>query len=92
MIPEKWVIKITPENKPILQKYNYCNKEIGYDYTMNAYYGNSCYGEWDIQADEVEIDIEYFIKHIVNNEPFIYEFANEDHTYLKSFLKKLKIK
>lgn len=89
MIPEKWVIKITPENKPILQKYNYCNKEIGYDYTMNAYYGNSCHGEWDIQADEVEIGIEYFIKYIANKEHLI---INEDYTYLKLFLKKLNIK
>lgn len=89
MIPERWVIKITKENKPILQKYKYCNKVLDYDYTLNAYYGNKCTGDWIIQEDEVEIDIDYFIKHIVNEEPVI---INEDYSYLKSFLKKLNIR
>ena len=89
MIPENWVIKVTIKNKPILQKYEYCNKGEGYNYAVGAYYGNKCAGDWCMQEDEVEIDIEYFIKHIVNNEPIV---INEDHTYLKSFLKKLKIK
>jgi len=59
---------------------------------MNAYYGNVCKGDWNIHDDEVEIDIKYFIKHIVNKESFIEKIINEDYNYLISFLKKLNIK
>lgn len=86
-IPEKWVIKVTPENKPILQQYTHCNKDLNYNYTINTYYGNKCLSEWMIRDGEIEITIEYFMKYIVNKELF-----KEDLNHLTSLFKKLKIK
>lgn len=89
-IPKKWIIKITSENKSILQKYTYCNQPLGYNYTINGYYGNTCLGDYEKQEDEVEITFEYFMRYIVNKESFITK--KENLNYLITLFKKLGIK
>ena len=92
MIPERWVIKITRKNRPIVQQYTHCNKDLDYEYSLGAFYGNKCNGEWNKPDKDKEITIEYFIKYIVNKEHLLEEVINEDYNYLKIFLKKLNIK
>lgn len=40
VIPDKWCIKITTENKNIIQKFRW-GWPIGYDYTIGGYYWKS---------------------------------------------------
>jgi len=68
-LPKNWVIKVTLENKPTLQKYTYCNKEIGYPYTINGYYGNKSHGDYHVNNNEVEITFEEFKKFVLKQFP-----------------------
>lgn len=67
VLPEKWCIKVTESNKSFLQKYNYLNKIIGYDYSINGYYGNKSDGDIEIPFGAVEITFEQFKKYVVKD-------------------------
>jgi hypothetical protein len=56
-----WQIKITPENRPILQSISWGSWEKGYSFTLNAYYGKD-FGRMNKQSCR-EISIEDFMKH-----------------------------
>lgn len=87
VLPEKWCIKITAENRSFCQKLK--NKELGfsedYNYTVGAYYGpienvRGNLGSIRIE-DRTEITFEQF-KQYVLKEPIMYQalpFPDEDY-------------
>lgn len=68
VLPENWVIKITKENKSILQKYNNL-KVVNYDYSLDGYYGNQCGGSYKIPKNAIEITFEQFQKYVLKEIP-----------------------
>ena len=64
-LPKKWCIKVTPENKKILQSQKWGAWDKGYNFTINAYY-SPYNGEW--LKFETEISIEQFLNYLHINE------------------------
>lgn len=67
-VPESWFIRVTSENKPILQRYVFFGTKRGYNYTLGGYYGinknGSAWGDIVPHGDAQEITIEQFEKHM----------------------------
>lgn len=94
ILPEKWVIKITEENKPIVQQCSHLNKYLNYDYTINGYYGNKCGGSFQIYGDNIEITFEQFKKYVLKEEiieeKVIEQSTSETKTELELWLEDTK--
>ena len=54
-LPEEWCIKITKENLPIIQSIDFGSHGIGYNYTIGAYYGNKCCGDWGAPNENIQL-------------------------------------
>lgn len=90
-LPENWVIKITPENKPILREHALLGYWYGYDYSLGAYYGNSCHGDWGIPTGAKEISWDQFKRLVLKEESMKekeivgYKLKDEFNKYKRAF-------
>jgi hypothetical protein len=102
-IPEKWYVLYSSReefniiNDHFKKKWQYYESIHENGYTNNSrcnnWVGLDGYGSSinEIKSEgAIEISFKDFEKYIIRKEPFV--IINDDYSYLKSFLKKLKIK